>query len=204
MGICMQAAYLQAMQQNAAYVHSDQSQGLSWKQGERQRSDFPSPNISSSLSWLAKPAKLKILLLHKLSLWPLMRCLGSFPYVKKPTEMADEWEQGTCLLLWQQRSYQRCWQHCQTEARREDAVQGVSIGFWLKSHVSPCTKDLWPLLVNTGQFFWPLLVDVAHNPFRSWCIKWGQEYCFVSHCVAGRKMWNVLKHWELSLHKCVK
>ena len=158
---------------------------------------FSSPDISRSLSWLAKTAKLRILLLHRLSLWPLMRCLGSFLCVEKPTEMADEWEQGACMLLWQQWSYQRCWQHCQTEAHREYAAWGRASAFgW--SPMSVLAPRLMPVLLTTPCGPGPYSLQTLVYKVRT-----GVLLCLLLH---GRqknvKCTQML--WELSLHKCVK
>lgn len=113
--------YLHALQQDAASMHSEQSWGLSGRQGEETEQSLFFPQ-HFQLSQLVKTAKLGILLLHWLAIWPVMKCLGSFLCVKNPPEMADEWDQSASVLLWQQWSNQRCWQHWWTEACREDAV----------------------------------------------------------------------------------
>lgn len=132
------------------------------------------------LSPLAKTAKLGILLLHWLVLWPLMRCLGSFPCVRKP-------------LRWQMSGNKVLACCCSSSEATRGAGSVARLRLVGKMQQQSEQRVLAEVSCRslTCHFLWLLLVDLAHNPFRLWFIEWGQEHWSVFHCMAGRKTWDV-------------
>lgn len=156
--------HLHALQQDAASVHSDQSWGLSWRQGERQNSHSSSPNISSSLSW------------QKQLSWGSCFCTD-LPY----DHWWDAWAHfhvSGSPLRWQMSGNKVLACCCSSSESTRGAGSIARLRLvgkmqqqseqWVLAEVS-CRS----LNRRSRWFLWLLLVDLAHNPFRPWFIEWG-------------------------------